>query len=294
MRFVSYQNDLGVRVGLVSNEQVLDITDDVGSIMDLIEQPKLLPQLNDLKENSSDAVWESLNGLKLLCPIHEPRRNIFCVGWNYMEHYNEGVGKRKELERELPTVPTFFTKATCAAIGPYSEIPYDPRISDNYDYEGELAVVIGKRGRNIEESEAMTYVFGYMVANDISARDLQRLHGGQWFKGKALDYTAPMGPGLITADEIPNPQQLDIQLYLNGELMQSSNTRYMIFSIPRLIAELSRGLTLLPGDILLTGTPEGVGWTRTPPVFLRDGDEVKVTVQNVGTIINKMTVVSGR
>ncbi|MHB1627163.1 MAG: fumarylacetoacetate hydrolase family protein [Bacilli bacterium] len=289
MRIVSFAADNGVRPGIVRDDQVLDVGDVFSSVMEIVEGgdgalQKLFDQLHGV------CSWRSLSDLTLLAPIPEPRRNVFCVGWNFMDHYVEGVGKRKELERDLPEYPAFFTKSTLSVNGPFSVVPYDPVFSDNIDYEGELAVVIGRKGIDIAEAQALDYVFGYMAANDISARDVQRRHGGQWFKGKAMDGSAPMGPELVTKDEVADVQNLDLECRLNGELMQSSNTKRMIFTVARQIAELSRGMTLLPGDILLTGTPDGVGWLRTPPVFLRAGDVVEVSVQHVGRIANRIAL----
>jgi len=292
MRLVSFHSEGNIVPGIVRGDQVLDIHNEFSSVLGIIEGGReALERLEVLFKQRTD--WRALNQDMLVAPIPNPVRNLFCVGWNYMSHYQEGVGKRQELEKELPEFPAFFTKSTTAINGPFGYIRHDPSVSDNLDYEGELGVIIGRAGRNIAEDNAMSYVFGYTVANDVSARDLQRKHGGQWFKGKALDTSAPVGPCIITKDEIPNIQAVDIELTLNGVVMQASNTKHMIFSIPRLIAELSKGMTLLPGDILLTGTPEGVGWIRKPPVFLRGGDVVTVTIEGIGMISNTVKTVSG-
>lgn len=220
-------------------------------------------------------------------PLPDPRRNLICTGWNYLAHFEEGRARR-EPERELPEVPTFFTKATGTVIGPYDPIPSHGDHTTKLDWEAELAVVIGKVGRDIPEAEALRYVFGCTVANDISARDLQRGHGGQWFKGKSLDGTCPMGPWLVTMDELPDPQDLRISCTVNGEVMQEASTRQMIFSVARLVAAASQGMTLLPGDILLTGTPEGVGNAQDPPRYLRVDDEVVTEVVGIGSIRNRV------
>jgi 2-keto-4-pentenoate hydratase/2-oxohepta-3-ene-1,7-dioic acid hydratase in catechol pathway len=169
--------------------------------------------------------------------------------------------------------------------GPYGSIPFDAAVSDQLDWEAELAVVIGRSGKNIPESEAMDYVFGYTVANDVSARDLQR-QGKQFFKGKSLDGTCPMGPWIVTTAELTDPHNLRITSRVNGETKQDSNTDKMIFNIPATIAYLSRGMTLLPGDIISTGTPSGVGFARTPPEFLQPGDVVECEIEQIGTIRN--------
>lgn len=226
-----------------------------------------------------------IGDVALLAPI-VPTRNVFCVGWNYLSHFNESIGKRGKHEVELPERPTFFTKLPTTVVGPYDDVPLHQACTERLDWEVELAVIIGKGGRDIEEAEAASHVFGYTVANDISARDLQRSHGGQWFKGKSLDATCPLGPMVITADELGDPRNLSIWCKVNGQIMQDSHTRRQIFSVPRVIAELSAGLTLLPGDVILTGTPEGIGNARTPPVYLEDGDVVECGVEGIGTLRN--------
>jgi 2-keto-4-pentenoate hydratase/2-oxohepta-3-ene-1,7-dioic acid hydratase in catechol pathway len=183
--------------------------------------------------------------------------------------------------------PVFFTKPPTCVIGPDAEIPWHGQVSTSIDWEAELAVIIGREGRDIDEASALSYVFGYTIANDVTARDLQQRHG-QWYKGKSLDGFCPLGPVVVTVDEIPDPQRLDIGLRVNGEAKQSSNTRHMIFSVARLIAEWSAGMTLLPGDILLTGTPSGVGAGRTPPEFLKPGDLVEAAVERIGVLRNRV------
>ncbi len=224
-----------------------------------------------------------LAGARLMAPL-SARRNVMCVGWNYLPHFEER--SRVHGERPLPDVPAFFTKTTTAVIGPVDPIPSHAELTPELDFEVELGVVIGEQVTDLREEDALAAVAGYLVANDVSARDLQKAHGGQWYKGKSLDGTCPIGPWIVSADEIPDPQALDISCRLNGEGMQSSNTRHMIFPIARLLAELSKGLTLLPGDIVLTGTPEGVGFSRVPPVFLRAGDVLESTVEGIGTLRN--------
>ncbi len=290
MKLASYQSNGQIRVGVVRENQILDISHQYPTVVNLIEAGTVaLEQLKDWTEHASG--WLELDESTLVAPIPNPRRNVFCVGWNYLKHYDEGVGKRKELERELPEYPSFFTKSTMSINGPFGDIRHNSDFSVNLDYEGELAVVVGKEGRDIPESNAVDYIFGYTAANDVSARDIQRRHGGQWFKGKSLDTCAPIGPWIVTKDEIPDVQNLNIECKLNGELMQSSNTKHMIFSVARLISELSKGMTLLPGDIFLTGTPDGVGWMRTPPVFLGGGDIVSVIVEGIGAISNHVVIV---
>ena len=185
----------------------------------------------------------------------------------------------------------FFTKATLTVNGPYGDIPVDSAVSAQVDWEVELAFVIGRTTKNVMAGEAMDYVFGYTVVNDVSARDIQYAHGGQFFKGKSLDGSLPMGPWIVTRDEVPDPHALDIRCRVNGVTKQDSNTSEFIFKIPQLIGWLSRGMTLLPGDIVATGTPVGIGSARTPPEFLKPGDIVECEVEGVGLIRNRVVAV---
>ena len=228
----------------------------------------------------------ALAGLKLLAPIPRPRKNVFCVGWNYLEHFAEGEAIRHN-GQDLPTSPVFFSKAPTAVTGPYDAIPYDAKVSEQIDWEVELAVIIGKNGKNIPENEALDYVFGYTVVNDVTARDLQRRHGGQWLKGKSLDGTCPMGPWIVTRDEL-DPNNLRVVTRVNGIPKQDSNTRHLYFKIPRLIAELSLGMTLEAGDIISTGTPPGVGFARKPPEFLKPGDLLETEIEGIGRLENRI------
>ena len=224
-----------------------------------------------------------LGQVTLDAPVR-PERNVFCVGRNYLEHAAEGA-RAAGRELNLPEVPTFFTKASAAIAAPGATLELDGAISHEYDFEAELAVVIGARCKDLSEREALHVVFGYTAFNDVTARDLQRAHR-QWFKGKSLDDTAPIGPWIVTPEELGDPHALDIRLRRNGIEKQHSNTGKMIFRIPRLIAELSKGMTLLPGDVIATGTPEGVGFARNPPEFLADGDLLEVEIGRIGVLRN--------
>lgn len=226
----------------------------------------------------------NMDQVKLLAPIPNPARNIFCVGKNYLEHIIE-IAKKDNTEQKPMEHPAFFSKATNTVIGPFDRIPSHEGITEQLDYEAELAVVIGKKGVNIPIEEAMQYVFGYTVLNDVTARDLQTNHL-QWLKGKSLDGFCPMGPCIITKDEIPEPVEINISTRVNGEIRQESNTRHMIFDVPTLISILSQGMTLEPGDILATGTPSGVGKGFVPPKYLRKGDVVRVEIEKIGYIEN--------
>lgn len=230
-------------------------------------------------ENRPKGLFVSLDGVRLRSPILRPAK-IVCVGKNYAAH-------ARETGDDIPKQPIFFLKSHNTITGPGDAIMLPPN-SEKVDFEAELAVVIGKGGKNIPEEKAYEHVAGYMCLNDVSARDMQ-FPDQQWFRGKSCDTFAPTGPWIVTKDEIADPQKLRISLTLNGETMQDSNTEYMIFKIPFLISYLSRSLTWEPGDILSTGTPDGVGVGRTPPVFMKAGDTVSVTVEKVGTLTNQVS-----
>ena len=221
----------------------------------------------------------------LLAPIPRPLKNVFCVGRNYVDHIAEGA-RAQNRRVEVTEVPVFFTKPPTAMIGTAADIPYWPHLSNSTDYEVELAVIIGKPGLNIRCKDAMDHVFGYTILNDITARDLQRRHGGQYFKGKGLDGSCPMGPVVVAKDALHDPHNIGLRSHVNGEVRQNSTTSAMIFDIPSLIASLSEGLTLEPGDILATGTPSGVGYAMTPPRFLTDGDRVTCEIDGIGQLVN--------
>ncbi len=285
MKLLTFQSNTGPRLGLLRTE------DAVTPIAQIDMQGLLEAGASALKKaRTGTGVMYPLASLKLLAPLPEPRRNILCIGMNYREHAAESL-RAKGKPVVMPEVPLFFTKATTAVAGPHADIPYDASLSTELDWEVELAVVIGRRGKNIPRAEAMEYVFGYTVINDVSARDIQNSHGGQFFKGKSLDGACPMGPFIVTKDEIPDPHALRLQCRVNGVVKQNWHTGDMIFDIPTTIEWLSRGMTLLPGDIIATGTPSGVGFARTPPEFLRPGDVVECEVEGIGVLRNKVVAV---
>ncbi|MGC8474417.1 MAG: fumarylacetoacetate hydrolase family protein [Candidatus Dormibacteria bacterium] len=226
--------------------------------------------------------------MRLLAPLAPPRRNVFCVGKNYSDHV-------AEIERSgfagssqgPPPKPAIFTKATTAVIGPDDPISAHVDLTRALDYEAELAVVVGQGGRGISAEAAMDHVFGYTVVNDVTARDLQRDHQ-QWFIGKSLDGFCPMGPAITTRDQVDG-RRVAIRCWVNGELRQESNTSQLITGIPALIATISAGITLLPGDVIATGTPRGVGAGFDPPRFLAPGDEVVIEIEGVGRLANRVT-----
>jgi 2-keto-4-pentenoate hydratase/2-oxohepta-3-ene-1,7-dioic acid hydratase in catechol pathway len=231
---------------------------------------------------SPNGAAHDLASVKLLAPIPRPPK-LICVGLNYRDHAIES-------KMEIPSVPTIFNKFPNVVIGPGAPIVL-PKASTRPDYEAEFAFVIGRGGRNISAAQAMDHVFGYTIVNDVSARDLQ-MATTQWLMGKTCDTFAPMGPWLVTRDEIADPHALDISLEIAGEVLQNSNTRELIFKIPDLIAHLSSVVTLEPGDVVSTGTPSGVGFARKPPRYLKAGDEVKVRVAGLGELVNPVVAES--
>ena len=240
-------------------------------------------RLRELSEGSAGEPI-ALADVRLHAPIPRPAKNVFCVGWNYLEHFEEGAQKLQD-NRDLPKHPVFFSKAASAVNGPYDTIPFDASISTSMDWEVELGVIFGTAGKNIAEADAMRHIFGYTAINDVTWRDIQRRHGGQWHKGKSFDGTCPMGPCIVTADSL-KPEDLNVRCRVNGVTKQDSSTKFLYFKIPRLIAELSLGMTLEPGDILSTGTPEGVGFARTPPEFMKPGDLLETEIEGIGVMRN--------
>ncbi len=227
-----------------------------------------------------------LDKVEVLPPL-EVTKNIFCVGRNYREHIIEGNIANGRPANSFPEAIEFFSKPSTAVIGHQGQVSRHANLTNSLDYEVELAIVIGRRGTNIAREEALDYVFGYTIVNDITARDLQKRHG-QWLKGKSLDTTCPMGPVVVHRSAIENANDLDVSLTVNGEVRQSENTSSMIFSIETIIEQLSAGLTLEPGDVIATGTPKGVGFAMTPPRCLEVGDVVSAQVQNIGTLTNEV------
>ena len=232
------------------------------------------------------AAFAPLDRAELLAPIPRPRQNILCMGLNYADHVEEAAAS---LGRgpDLPRHPIVFTKAANSVNAPGGDIPYDAAVSDKLDWEVELGVVLGRRGRGVAAADAYAHVFGYTVINDVSARDLQRRHK-QFFIGKSLTGFCPMGPCLVTRDEIEDPHALELWCRVNGVDKQRSNTRHQIFRIEAQIEALSRGMWLEPGDVLATGTPSGVGFARTPPEYLRPGDVVECGVEGIGVLRNRI------
>uniref|UniRef100_UPI003F49AACA fumarylacetoacetate hydrolase family protein n=1 Tax=Cupriavidus yeoncheonensis TaxID=1462994 RepID=UPI003F49AACA len=228
------------------------------------------------------------SNVKLLAPIPRPRKNIWGIGLNYVEHVAES-SRSLDTSKELPKEPVIFSKPPTTVIGPGDAIEQNKEITQQMDWEVELAVIIGTRGKGVKEADALNYVFGYSVMIDISARDCRR--AGQWIYSKGQDTYAPFGPVIVTADEIPDPHTLDLSLTVNGVTKQSSNTRHMLFKVPALIADISKGMALEPGDIIATGTPDGVGAGRTPQEWLWPGDTVVATVEGIGELRHPVVAV---
>lgn len=295
MRLVTYQDGSGRHIGAVVDDRVIDLNAASNGVVpndmiELIEQgAEGLQRARQAVEGAGKDAVKTLGEVTLLAPIPRPRKNVFCVGLNYADHVAEGARARGQ-EVNLPKIPVFFTKAPTAVNHPEADIPIFAGVSDKIDWECELGVIIGRTGINIPESRVMDHIFGYTVINDVSARDLQRGHG-QFFKGKSLDGACPIGPWIVTRDEIPDPHNLRVTLRVNGVTKQDSNTKYFIFNIPTLISVLSAGLTLEAGDVLATGTPDGVGFARTPPEFLQPGDTVEAEVEGVGVLRNGVQLV---
>lgn len=224
--------------------------------------------------------------IRFLPPLPRPKNNVVLLGVNYREHIEEGA-RARSIELRYPDAPVFFTKPQTSLIGHLGKVIHH-QVTRELDFEAELAFVIGKRGRDISKEKAYDYIFGYTICLDMTARDLQRKHG-QWFKGKSLDTFCPLGPWIVHKSAIPDPHSLRLACRVNGETMQDGNTRDMIFDIPTIIASLSGGMTLEPGQIISTGTPSGVGYARVPPLFLKPGDKVEAEIERIGTLEIEIT-----
>jgi 2-keto-4-pentenoate hydratase/2-oxohepta-3-ene-1,7-dioic acid hydratase in catechol pathway len=280
MRYVTFSTGTQGKLGALVGDRVIDLGGHgfPGTLLGFIQAgPKTWEKAAAFCQDPALS-GPSLTEVRLLAPVQRPGK-IMAIGLNYMDHCREQNVKP-------PDRPIVFAKFTTAVIGPGDEITWDPAVTDQVDYEVELCVVIGRTARNVSEAEALDYVFGYTVANDVSARDLQ-FSDKQWVRAKSLDTFCPLGPIVVTTDEIPDPQALKLFATVNGQVLQDSTTAEMIFGVRTLIATLSRAFTLEPGDILLTGTPDGVGVFRKPQVFLKHGDVVVVEVERIGQLENR-------
>jgi len=280
--------DLAARsLNIIPHEQMLDLLDHYGQGMrelNAILDKAGGRRFSEVKTFTEIGAVHNLSDIQLAAPIPRPRKNIMCLGWNYAEHAKETALIRGQ-DTKAPEYPVIFTKAPTTVNSPYGNIIIDPQVSVEIDWEAELAVIIGNGGKNISEEDAMSHVFGYTILNDVSARDLQSRHK-QFFKGKSIDGYCPMGPWIVTADEIKDPQQLVVRLRVNGITKQEGNTSMMVFPIRTIIAILSKGMTLEPGDIIATGTPSGVGFARNPPEFLKAGDVMETEIEGIGILRN--------
>jgi 2-keto-4-pentenoate hydratase/2-oxohepta-3-ene-1,7-dioic acid hydratase in catechol pathway len=297
MKLLTYQTQNSeARLGFIHNNKVIDM-ENFGNIMQfplpstmlgLIDMGDIvIPEINALMINCDPndllAISFTMDEITILAPIPKPRKNIIGIGLNFTEHVAESA-RTLDTSNELPQKPVIFSKPPTTVTATNTNILLNPKLTQQLDWEVELAVVIGKKGKYVAKENALDYVFGYTVINDISARDCRR--AGQWIVSKGQDTFAPMGPILVTKDEISNPQDLNLSLKVNGVEKQNANTKFMLFNINELIEDLSTVFTLEPGDIIATGTPSGVGAGRNPQEWLSNGDVVEATVEKIGTIVN--------
>jgi 2-keto-4-pentenoate hydratase/2-oxohepta-3-ene-1,7-dioic acid hydratase in catechol pathway len=304
MKYLTFSlpGDPATRIGVLHADRIVDLKALVApawqgrfpdTLLDLIQAgPEAWRRVAALasgelsRSPATDAGRHPPDQIRWHAPIPRPRKNIVCLGLNYMSHVLE-TSRPLQRDAKMPDVPIFFTKAPTTVSGPQDPIPWDRSVTSQVDYEAELGVVLGADGKNIARAESLAHVFGYTVINDVSARDIQHRHK-QWFKGKSLDGFCPMGPCIVTADEFGDPQRKRISLRVNGETRQDSTTADMIFPVDAIIEALSRGMTIETGDIIATGTPEGVGLGRTPPAYLDDGDLVETEIEGIGTLRNRV------
>lgn len=299
MKLLTYKtSESEPRLGFIYNNQVIDM-EDFGEIsnfplpndmLDLIDLGfEIIAEITELiaatPENFFDEISYEMNEVFFLAPIEKPRKNIIGIGLNYTEHVAESA-RTLDTTGKLPQKPIIFSKPPTTVTATETDIIKNTKLTEQLDWEVELAVVISKKGKYVSKADAMDYVFGYTVINDVSARDCRR--EGQWIVSKGQDTFAPMGPYLVTKDEIENPHNLNLSLKVNGVEKQNSNTKFLLFNIEDLIEDLSIVFTLEPGDIIATGTPSGVGAGRNPQEWLHDGDVVEATVEGIGTIVNKV------
>lgn len=297
MKLATYKtNDSEGRLGFLHNNVIVDM-EDFGELsnfplpndmLELIDMGfEVIAEINDLIENTSKTdlaeISYPLEQVTLLAPIQKPRKNIIGIGLNYTEHVAESA-RTLDTTGKLPQKPIIFSKPPTTVTGPNTDVLLNSKLTQQLDYEVELAVVISKKGKYVAPENALDYVFGYSIINDISARDCRR--EGQWIVSKGQDTFAPMGPYLVTKDEIENPHNLNLSLKLNGVEKQNSNTKLLLFNINALIEDLSTVFTIEAGDIIATGTPAGVGAGRNPQEWMKDGDVMEATVEGIGTLIN--------
>ena len=292
LNLITFADAAGSRAGvLLSGGRVLDLAVAMPPARDMLAVidggAPMLAAIRALAANPPANALLALANVALQAPIPKPRRNVFCVGRNYMDHVAEGDRTRGITQSEVPKYPQFFTKAADCVIAPGANVPTHEGVTKWLDYEVELVAIIGTAGRDIPKEKALEHVFGWTIGNDVTGRDLQRRHG-QWFKGKSLDRSCPLGPVIVPASDL-NAADLAIGLKLNGEQRQSSRTSKMIFDVTEIIHQLSSGFTLLPGDVIMTGTPEGVGYAMQPPQTMKAGDVMELTIEGIGTLTNTIS-----
>jgi 2-keto-4-pentenoate hydratase/2-oxohepta-3-ene-1,7-dioic acid hydratase in catechol pathway len=281
MRYLTFslERDTRRRLGVLDGNAVVELP---GTMVELIQRgPDAWRQ-----PPPAGAARHDASGIRWHAPVPRPAKNVFCVGRNYVSHIEEQA-KARGVDVNIPAIPVFFTKAPTCVSGPFDDIPYSTKVTQQVDWEAELGVIVGVGGRDIPRRDALQHVFGYTVVNDVTARDAQKNHF-QFFKGKSLDRFCPMGPVVVTADEFGDPGRKQVRLRVNGTLKQDANTELMIFPVDVIIEWLSLGLTLEAGDIIATGTPEGVGFGRVPQEFLHDGDIMETEVEGIGTMRNRI------
>ena len=292
LNLITFADSAGSRAGvLLSGGRVLDLAVAMPPARDMLAVidggAPMLAAIRTLAANPPANALLALANVALQAPIPKPRRNVFCVGRNYMDHVAEGDRTRGITQSEVPKYPQFFTKAADCVIAPGANVPTHEGVTKWLDYEVELVAIIGTAGRDIPKEKALEHVYGWTIGNDVTGRDLQRRHG-QWFKGKSLDRSCPLGPVIVPASDL-NAADLAIGLKLNGEQRQASRTSKMIFDVTEIIHQLSSGFTLLPGDVIMTGTPEGVGYAMQPPQTMKAGDVMELTIEGIGTLTNTIS-----
>jgi 2-keto-4-pentenoate hydratase/2-oxohepta-3-ene-1,7-dioic acid hydratase in catechol pathway len=274
------------RPGVLDGDKVIDLAaaglpvGDHGDLMAIVQGGDVALERVRQAMKAGTAQRYALAEVKLLAPLLAPSK-VIAVGLNYIDHC-------KEANLPVPAEPVLFAKFPNSITGPYDDVCWPKGLTEEVDYEVEMGVVIGKRGINVKEADALDYVCGYTVVNDVSARDMQFANAKQWDRGKSLDTFCPWGPWIVTRDEIPDPHVLGVRTILNGKEMQNSNTKNLVFNVNKIIAYASQGTTLLPGDLIPTGTPFGVGFSRKPPVYLQDGDVCECQVDKIGSIKNRI------
>jgi 2-keto-4-pentenoate hydratase/2-oxohepta-3-ene-1,7-dioic acid hydratase in catechol pathway len=292
LNLITFADAAGSRAGvLLSGGRVLDLAVAMPPARDMLAVidggAAMLAAIRAVADNPPANALLPLASVALQAPIPQPRRNVFCVGRNYMDHVAEGDRTRGITQSEVPKYPQFFTKAADCVIAPGAKVPTHEGVTKWLDYEVELVAIIGTAGRDIPKEKALEHVYGWTIGNDVTGRDLQRRHG-QWFKGKSLDRSCPLGPVIVPASDL-NAADLAIGLKLNGEQRQASRTSKMIFDVTEIIHQLSSGFTLLPGDVIMTGTPEGVGYAMQPPQTMKAGDVMELTIEGIGTLTNTIS-----